>query len=132
GLLYYAINSEVKKIEGANPTTLLKAMKNNTELDNLRKSNIYDGLAMVRFIKWLKDTLGKEEITELSAGDKLEAFRRENKECVGLSFDTIAGYKDHAAMMHYKAAAQNAYTLEKEGFLLVDSGGQYYGGTTDI
>lgn len=131
-VLYHAIPTQTKKVEGSNPTTLLKAVKNNIELDNLRVSNILDGVAMVRFIKWLKTTLGKEEITELSAGDKLETFRRENKECVGLSFDTIAGYKDHAAMMHYKATPDNAYTLKEEGLLLVDSGGQYFGGTTDI
>lgn len=131
-VLYHAINTQTKKVEGPNPTTLLKAIKNNTELDNMRVSNILDGVAMVKFIKWLKTAIGKETITELSAGDVLEALRRENKECVGLSFDTIAGYKDHAAMMHYKATPEIAYTLEDEGLLLVDSGGQYFGGTTDI
>jgi len=132
GDLYYAINPAVKKVEGSNPTALLKAVKNATELENIRKSNILDGVAMVRFIKWLKTSIGKEEITELTAGDKLETLRLENKECVGLSFDTIAAYKDHGAMMHYKATAQSAHTLAQEGFFLVDSGGQYYGGTTDI
>ncbi|EHL04858.1 Creatinase [Desulfitobacterium hafniense DP7] len=130
--LDHAIHPQTKKIEGANPTAMLKAVKNETELDNLKTSNIHDGVAMVRFIKWLKTTLGKEEITELSAEDTLETLRRANKECVGLSFDTIAGYKDHAAMMHYKATPESAYTLAAEGFLLVDSGGQYFGGTTDI
>ena len=130
--LDHAIHPQTKKIEGANPTAMLKAVKNETELDNLKTSNIHDGVAMVRFIKWLKTTLGKEEITELSAEDTLETLRRANKECVGLSFDTIAGYKDHAAMMHYKATSESAYTLAAEGFLLVDSGGQYFGGTTDI
>lgn len=130
--LDHAIHPQAKKIEGANPTAMLKAVKNKTELDNLKTSNIHDGVAMVRFIKWLKTTLGKEEITELSAEDTLETLRRANKECVGLSFDTIAGYKDHAAMMHYKATPESAYTLAAEGFLLVDSGGQYFGGTTDI
>lgn len=131
-VLYHAIHPQAKKIEGSNPTTMLKAIKNETELDNLKISNIHDGVAMVRFIKWLKTTLGKAEITELSAEDTLETLRRANKECVGLSFDTIAGYKDHAAMMHYKATPESAYTLAAEGFLLVDSGGQYFGGTTDI
>jgi Xaa-Pro aminopeptidase len=87
---------------------------------------------MVKFIKWLKETVGKQSVTELSAGDKLEELRRENELCVGLSFDTIAGYKDHAAMMHYKATPENTYTLKNEGLLLVDSGGQYFNGTTDI
>ncbi|SHN80003.1 aminopeptidase P family protein [Desulfitobacterium chlororespirans] len=131
-ILDHAIHPQAKKVEGTNPTTMLKAIKNEIELDNLKTSNIHDGVAMVRFIKWLKTTLGKEEITELSAEDTLETLRRANKECVGLSFDTIAGYKDHAAMMHYKATPEKAYTLAAEGFLLVDSGGQYFGGTTDI
>ncbi|BAE86481.1 aminopeptidase P family protein [Desulfitobacterium hafniense] len=131
-ILDHAIHPQAKKVEGTNPTTMLKAIKNEIELDNLKTSNIHDGVAMVRFIKWLKTTLGKEEITELSAEDTLETLRRANKECVGLSFDTIAGYKDHAAMMHYKATPEKAYTLRAEGFLLVDSGGQYFGGTTDI
>ncbi|MGE4272356.1 MAG: aminopeptidase P family protein [Desulfitobacterium sp.] len=131
-VLYHAIPSEVKKVEGANPTALLKAVKNETELENLRTSSIQDGVVMVKFIKWLKTNLGKEPITELTAGDYLDNLRRENKECVGLSFDTIAGHKDHGAMMHYKATSESAYTLNPEGFLLVDSGGQYFGGTTDI
>ena len=87
---------------------------------------------MVKFIKWLKTSIGKEEITEISASDKLEALRRQNDLCIGLSFDTIAAYKDHAAMMHYKAQKETQYTLKNEGFFLVDSGGQYFNGTTDI
>lgn len=129
---YKAINSNMTKIEGPNPTKMLKAVKNKTELANLRNCQITDGVAMVKFIKWLKSTVGNQAVTELSAGDKLEEFRRENKLCVDLSFDTIAGYKDHAAMMHFKATPENTYTLKDEGLLLVDSGGQYYNGTTDI
>ena len=102
------------------------------ELENLRDCQIYDGVAMVKFIKWLKSSVGEEKITELYAGDKLEEFCRQYELCVDLSFDTIAGYKDHAAMMHYSAKPDTAYTLKKEGLLLVDSGGQYYNGTTDI
>ena len=131
-LLYHSINPQTSKVEGANPTTMLKAIKNSTELDNLRASNVLDGVAMVRFIKWLKTNIGKEEITEITAGDTLEGLRREHQECVNLSFDTIAGYKDHAAIIHYKATPESAYTLDAEGLFLVDSGGQYFGGTTDI
>ena len=130
--LYNAINNDAVKIECPNPTTMLKAVKNKTELENLRSCQIDDGVAMVRFIKWLKNSVGKQNVTELSAGDKLEEFRRQNPACVGLSFDTIAGYKDHAAMMHFTAKPENTYTLKNEGLLLVDSGGQYYSGTTDI
>lgn len=130
--LHDAINPNAAKIECPNPTTMLKAIKNETELENLRGCEIEDGVAMVRFIKWLKRSVGKQSVTELSAGDTLEELRRQNELCVGLSFDTIAGYKDHAAMMHFKATSENTYTLKNEGLLLVDSGGQYFNGTTDI
>lgn len=127
-----AIDINAAKIECPNPTTMLKAVKNKTELKNLRSCEIDDGVAMVKFLMWLKSTVGKQSITELTAGEKLEELRRQNKRCVGLSFDTIAGYKDHAAMMHFKATPENTYALKNEGLLLVDSGGQYYNGTTDI
>lgn len=127
-----AIPNKGAKIESPNYTTELKAVKNKTEIENFKKCQIDDGVAMVKFIRWLKESVEREEITEISASDKLEALRRENKLCVGLSFDTIAGYKEHAAMMHYKATPESNYVLKKEGFFLVDSGGQYYGGTTDI
>lgn len=130
--LYYSINPQTVKIEEKNPTILLKAVKNDIELENMKKVNILDGVAMVKFIKWLKSTVGKEKITELTAEATLEEFRRESEECVDISFDTISAYKDHAAMMHYKASTESAYTLQPEGLYLVDSGGQYYGGTTDI
>jgi Xaa-Pro aminopeptidase len=130
--LYNAINADTKKIEFPNITTKLKAVKNDTEIKNLKCCMINDGVAMVKFIKWLKTSIDKEEITEISASERLECLRREQNLFVGISFDTIAGYKDHAAMMHYKADKENQYTLKNEGFFLVDSGGQYYNGTTDI
>lgn len=130
--LYNSINSGAEKIEFSNITTKLKAIKNETEIENLRQCQISDGVAMVKFIKWLKSNVGKEEITEISAEEKLEAFRKQDPLFVGVSFDTIAGYKDHAAMMHYKANKENQYSLKNEGFFLVDSGGQYFNGTTDI
>lgn len=129
--LYNAINSDSTKIEASNVTTNLKAIKNEIELENLKFCEVQDGVAMVKFIKWLKASVNKEEITEISAADKLENFRKEIELFAGLSFDTIAGYKDHAAMMHYKASEETQYTLKNEGFLLVDSGGQYFNGTTD-
>lgn len=129
--LYNAINIDTTKIESPNVTTNLKAIKNEIEIENLKACEVQDGVAMVKFIKWLKTSVGKEEITEISAADKLEGFRREIKLFAGLSFDTIAGYKEHAAMMHYKASEETQYTLKNEGFLLVDSGGQYFNGTTD-
>ncbi|MCH7320390.1 aminopeptidase P family protein [Solibacillus sp. MA9] len=130
--LYNAINSEAKKIVSPNITTDLKAIKNDVEIKNLKACEIKDGLAMVKFIKWLKDSVAKEEITEIAAEEKLENFRSEQEGFVGPSFDTIAGYKEHAAMMHYKANKETQHTLKAEGLFLIDSGGQYYDGTTDI
>lgn len=130
--LYNAINSNTKKIEIPNITTNLKAIKNEVEIKNLKWCEIKDGLAMVKFIKWLKNSVDKEEITEITAEERLEDFRRGQEGFVGPSFDTIAGYKEHAAMMHYKANKETQYTLKNEGLFLIDSGGQYYDGTTDI
>ncbi|WP_238881955.1 aminopeptidase P family protein [Clostridium sp. YIM B02551] len=129
--LYYSINKQAKKIEDINITTNLKSIKNETEIENLRQCEINDGVAMVRFIKWLKENVGKELITEMSADKKLQEFRSEQELFVGPSFDTIAGYKDHAAMMHYKAIDEMQYILKNKGLFLVDSGGQYFNGTTD-
>lgn len=130
--LYNAINGKTKKIESPNITTNLKAIKNEVEIKNLKWCEIKDGLAMVKFIKWLKDSVDKEQITEIAAEERLEDFRREQEGFVGPSFDTIAGYKEHAAMMHYKANKETQFTLKNEGLFLIDSGGQYYDGTTDI
>ncbi|MDD7793192.1 aminopeptidase P family protein [Clostridium sp. 'White wine YQ'] len=129
--LYYSINEQAKKIDAINITTNLKSIKNETEIESLRECEINDGVAMVRFIKWLKENVGTEVITEMSADKKLQEFRSEQELFVGPSFDTIAGYKDHAAMMHYKANTEIQYNLKNEGLFLVDSGGQYFNGTTD-
>ncbi|WP_025784244.1 aminopeptidase P family protein [Sporosarcina sp. D27] len=130
--LYNAINSNATKMESSDITTDLKAIKNEVEIKNLKWCEIKDGLAVVKFIKWLKDSVDKEEITEITAEERLEDFRREQEGFVGPSFDTIAGYKEHAAMMHYKANKETQFTLKNEGLFLIDSGGQYYDGTTDI
>lgn len=123
-------NAEI--VDAINPTTLMKAIKNKTEVDNLKKCHIRDGVAVTKFMYWLKNNIGKEEITEISAADYLENLRREEAGCVELSFNTISAYRENAAKMHYSADAISNATLEKEGMLLVDSGGQYYEGTTDI
>jgi len=130
--LYNAINSNTKKIESPDITTHLKAIKNEVEIKNVKWCEIKDGIAMVKFIKWLKNVVDKEEITEITAEERLEDFRRAQEGYVGPSFDTIAGYKEHAAMMHYKANKETQFTLKNEGLFLIDSGGQYYDGTTDI
>lgn len=130
--LYKGINSKTVKIEDLNVTTNLKAVKNDMEIDSLIKCQTRDGAAVVKFLYWLDKSIGKETITEITVDRKLQELRKDGELFIGPSFDTIAGYKDHAAMMHYKATCENRYVLEKEGFLLVDSGGQYLDGTTDI
>lgn len=130
--LYDAINREAQRINGNNITTRLKSVKNDIEIKNLRNCQVKDGTAMVKFLYWLDKNVESGEVTEISAADVLENFRSQQEYFAGLSFDTIAGYKDHAAMMHYKAAEETQYGLKAEGMYLVDSGGQYLDGTTDI
>ncbi|MGL4108906.1 aminopeptidase P family protein [Clostridium sp. LP20] len=132
GKLYTLIPSKVEIIEVLNITTSLKAIKNEIEIANTEVSQIRDGVAMVKFIKWLKENIGKIEVDEISAADKLEKLRSQGENYKGLSFNTIAGYKEHAAMMHYSATEESKYTLKTEGMFLVDSGAQYLDGTTDI
>ncbi len=136
GKVNYAIirnlNPDIKIIDKVNPTTLAKAVKNEVELENLRKSHLKDAVAVTKFMYWLKTKVGKEEITEITASDYLENLRREQEGFIELSFDTICGYQEHAAMMHYSASKETDVSLKSEGLLLVDSGGQYYEGTTDI
>ncbi|MFD3158556.1 aminopeptidase P family protein [Haloimpatiens sp. FM7330] len=130
--LYSLMPNNCEKIEEDNITTLMKAVKNDVEIGNLKKCHVRDGVAMVKFLYWLKNNVGKEKITEITASDKIENLRSQQQNFKEISFDTIAGYKDHAAMMHYKATPDITYELENEGMLLVDSGGQYLDGTTDI
>ncbi|MEG1301893.1 MAG: aminopeptidase P family N-terminal domain-containing protein, partial [Erysipelotrichaceae bacterium] len=122
--LYSSIKQEVKIIEELNITTKLKAIKNDVEIANMENSQVRDGVAMVKFSKWLQENVGKKEITELSASDELLGFRAEGENFKGESFGTIAGYKEHAAMMHYSATEESTYELKPEGMFLVDSGGQ--------
>ena len=110
----------------------MKARKNEIELENNRKAHIKDAVAMTKFMYWLKNNIGKETITEISASDYLESLRRKQEHNLGLSFSTISAYKEHAAMMHYSASEETNVELKPEGMLLVDSGGQYLEGTTDI
>ncbi len=131
--LYKAIPQGCKIIEGTNITTKLKAIKNPVEIENQRRAYIKDGVALVKFMYWLDQNIGKTTITEVSAAEKLEDFRREQEGFIEPSFDTIAAYKENAAMMHYRAEeGKSNYELKKEGLFLIDSGGQYLEGTTDI
>lgn len=130
--LYQQVPSGVQKVLETNPSTYLKAIKNETEIANTRKTMIKDGVAMTKFFKWIKENIGKIAITEIAAAEKLRDFRAEQKGFVGESFNTIAGYKAHGALPHYAATPESNVTIEAEGLFLVDSGGQYQYGTTDI
>ena len=130
--LYQQLAKKNRIIAHRNPTEKLKALKNATELSNMREIYLKDSIAVTRFIYWLKTRIGKQEITEISAANYLEGLRREIPEFLDLSFPTIAAYKENAAMMHYEATADHYAVLQPEGMLLVDSGGQYKGGTTDV
>ena len=108
-------------------------MKNDIEITNLKNVHIDDGLAVTRFIFWLKKAVKSgQTITEASAAEYLDNLRSGIKDYIELSFDTISAYADNAAMMHYQASKDNCSTLKQEGMLLVDSGGHYDTGTTDI
>jgi Xaa-Pro aminopeptidase len=126
------ISPTVKIIENINPSTSLKAIKNAVELAHIRETMVNDGVAMTKFFKWLEESLGKEELSEISIAEKLRGFRAEQPGFVDVSFTTIAGYLDHGALPHYSATPESNYTLKSTGLLLVDSGGQYRTGTTDI
>lgn len=115
-----------------NPSQLWKAIKNEVELQNNRVAHIKDGVAVTKFMYWLKQNITTMPITEWTAAQKLKAFRQEQEHLLDSSFDTISAYNENAAMMHYQARKDSAAVLRPEGFLLVDSGGQYYEGTTDI
>ncbi len=126
------LNSEVKVLNQENPTVRMKAIKNPVELENLRNAHVEDGVAFTKFMYWLKTNVGKIPMTEITASDYLAERRKEREGFLDLSFDTIAAYEANGAMMHYCADPESAAVLEPRGFLLVDSGGHYYQGTTDI
>lgn len=119
-------------VSAKNPTLLKKAIKNEIEQQHMREYYLKDSVAVTKFIYWLKKNIGKIEITEITAADRLEEFRREIPGFLDLSFPTISGYKANAAMMHYEATPESFAILKQEGFLLVDSGAQYLGATTDV
>jgi len=112
--------------------TMLKAVKNAVELENIRQSMVSDGVAMCQFLFWLDKTIGKETITEITIAEKLLEYRKKQKGFVSESFNTIAGYAGNGAIVHYSATPDSAAEIKAKGFLLVDSGGQYHQGTTDI
>jgi len=130
--IYKSINGEVEIIDQATPCLKMKSIKNETELANIVQAHIKDGVAVTKFMYWLKTNIGKNEITEISAKEYLEGCRIQQDHYKGPSFDTISAYGSNAAMMHYCASEDSNATLEPNGMLLVDSGGHYLEGSTDI
>lgn len=127
------VKSPVRVVEEASPIPALKAIKNEREQLGFRQAMLRDGIAMVRFLKWLDEQVKSgAPLTEISVSDKLAGFRKEQPLYRGLSFDTIAGYQEHGAIVHYEATPETDVTLGPEGLLLLDSGAQYLDGTTDI
>jgi Xaa-Pro aminopeptidase len=124
--------ASVRVIKDINPSTNLKAVKNDTELENTRVAMTKDGVAITRFLKWLSEQIGKTKITELSAAAQLRSYRAEQEGFAGDSFNTISAYAAHGALPHYSASAESDLEVKPEGLFLVDSGGQYFYGTTDI
>lgn len=119
-------------IEGLSIPCQLKAIKSEDEIRNIRQAMRKDGVAMVEFLYWLKNNLGKIKIDEYTIAEKLIGFREKQPDFKGISFFPIVGYKEHGAIVHFHVSADNALPIEKDGFLLFDSGGQYLDGTTDI
>ncbi|QBQ40074.1 aminopeptidase P family protein [Sphingobacterium psychroaquaticum] len=130
--MFDAVPDSATIVEAMNPSTLLKAVKNDVELAHTRNAMVKDGVAMTKFFKWVEEQVATGELTEMSIADKLQALRAEGDAFVDISFDTIAGYLEHGALPHYKATEDSDAKLKPTGLLLVDSGGQYLDGTTDI
>ena len=130
--LIKSIPAPCKIVDGISPASVFKSVKNHIEIAATKEAHMYDGIAMVNFIYWLKNTVKKQSLTEISASDHLESLRRAQPGFIDLSFDTIAGYMSNGAIIHYSATPESDTSLEANGFILVDSGGQYLKGTTDI
>ncbi len=130
--LVSSIPKPVTILDGENLTLLPKAIKNETEVQNEKTAHLKDGVAMVKFIHWLKKNVGKQKITELSAADKLYEFRSVQENFQGNSFDPIIAYGAHGAIVHYSATEETNIPLEPKGLVLMDTGGHYLEGTTDI
>ena len=131
-LLDKAKKEDLRLINAKDPTEDLKAAKNDVELRNIREVYLRDSAKLTEFIYWVKNTVGKEPVTEYTAAMKLDSMRAELPGFIELSFPTISAYNANAAMAHYEATKDNAAKVEKQGLLLVDSGGTYMGGTTDV
>ena len=129
---YSALPPTCRKILAASPVALLKAIRHPQEIVGIHQAMLKDGIALVKFLKWLEEAVPSRQETEMSADRKLHDFRAEQPLYMGESFDTIAGYREHGAIVHYEATPETDAVLQPRGFLLLDSGAQYLDGTTDI
>lgn len=127
-----SLQDSITVIHASNPATFMKAVKNRTEMENLRKAHLKDAVAVTKFMYWLKSSVGKEEITEISAAEKLEALRAGEEHFIEPSFETICAYGANGAIIHYSAKPESCAVLKPEGLFMVDSGGHYLEGSTDI
>ena len=128
--LYKTVEREI--VDASSPVPLMKAVKNEREIAGFRSAMLKDGIAMVKFLKWLKPAVEAGGQTEMSVERKLTALKAEQPLFRGLSFDTIVGYEEHGAIVHYEAIPETDTTLHPKGLLLIDSGTQYQDGTTDV
>lgn len=132
-LTYKSIGENLKVIDEIEPSTRFKCIKNEVEIENIKKANIKDGVAIVRFERWLKNAIiSGENLTELSIQNKLYEFRSFSKEMIGPSFDTICAYGEHGAIIHYEADENSNAEVKEGSFLMIDSGAHYLEGTTDV
>ena len=130
--IYKNIPEEMKKVDTRNPEILFKAIKNPVEIENIRKAQIKDSIAHVRFMKWLKENVGKMKITEMSASDKLDELRIEQGNFIRPSFEPISAYGEHGAIVHYSADEKSNVPLKEGKLFMTDTGGHYLEGSTDI
>lgn len=130
--IYQGISPHCELIERKTYVSFMKSIRNQTEIENLRHAMVKDGVAMVKFLKWIDTEADIYHETEMSIDRKLHALRAAQADYIGESFDTIAGYGPHAAIIHYEATPETDAALAPKGFLLLDSGAQYLNGTTDI
>lgn len=130
--IYNSINQRNKIVSGISLPTVLKSVKNETEIEGMRQAHRRDGAAMVNFLYWFDQHIGRECITELTVCEKLKGFRSQQDHFVGESFHPIVGYASHGAIVHYQVTSETDIEIMPENLLLIDSGGQYLDGTTDI
>lgn len=129
--LYEAIDSSLEITDEMNPSFVKKAVKTDHEIENIKNAFLKDGIALTRFLYWLEDTLANQPISEYEASQMLYKFRAQMSGFKSTSFETIMAFRENAAMMHYRPSQDEAKIIEKDGMVLIDSGGQYLDGTTD-